>query len=363
MQQSNLYPSHFMEQNENDLPLFELVSAGLVNFLPGIPIARHAGIFQQLRSNQHVNNMEQQNTALLSQLCFEEDAQETLMQLKTSPAIICTMHTGAYRLLNLFLIQQHIPIAIVMGTRVLHEQGETFREIFRSFDSNASTSLQLINAEDPNSMREMIRTLGEGTSLVLYLDGQTGAGEDTARNKNNCIVNFLAQQLYARKGIAWLAYRTKVPIIPILSYRQETTNKIRSYPTIMADRQPDKASFVQAATQQLYDYFSELIKEQPGQWEGWLSIHHTAKIIHDTSKMQMKENKNGENLLFNSYRFGVFKTGDVPMLLEKHRYLFYPVEDDLYLLLQDCRHAPLPVAQVHKEVAAALLEKGMVIRV
>jgi predicted LPLAT superfamily acyltransferase len=353
----------FMDPSEMEQARFELVSAALVNFLPELPFAQHAAVFERIRLNQRLSIAEQGDWSLLSNLCMQGDARQGLALLKSKPTILCTMHTGSYRLLNLWLVREKIPFALVMGTKVLQQQGHLFREIYSSSGSDTA-GLELIDAEQSRAGLQMLRALRAGKSLVLYLDGQTGAGEETAANKNNCPVRFLAQELYARKGIAWLAHVARCPLLPVLCLRRDNgEHTLHFFDKIEVEEKMDRERFARQTTQQLYEGFGHVIAADPGQWEGWLTIHQTARIVQDTSRMQYKDHKNGKNMVFNSFCFGIFKTAGQPILVEKHRYLFYPIENDLFELLQSCRQSGLHTSELSPGLLDDLLAKRILCRV
>jgi hypothetical protein len=340
---------------------FELVSAGLVNYLPAIDVREHAFIYRQLLLHQQLSVLEQHEPAVLNKISCEGSAEECLLYLKTKPAIVCTMHTGSYRVLNLFMLQQGVPFTLVAGKNVLQKEGDDFKKIYRLNSRNDADELQMINAEDRHAGLQMLRSLKSGRSLVLYMDGHSGAGAKTNENANSCVVNFLNQQLYVRKGIAYLAHAAKVPIVPVLCYRKSIDDiRLLFYPVLVVNDAMNRDEFAISTTQQLYNLFSELIATYPEQWEGWLTIQQSAKIIN--KDIAPRSNK-GENILFDGSRFGIFKTGGLPFLLEKREYLFYTVEEELYEILLRCRHVPIKSTEMSKDVLPLLLEKGVVMRV
>lgn len=343
---------------------FELVSAGLVNYLPAISADQHASVYQQLLIQQRLSVQEQFEPAALDKISCEGDAPACLLYMKQKPAIVCTMHTGSYRVLNLYLLQQGISFALVAGKTVLEQEGDAFRKMYRLLSKKENTELQLIDAEESNAGLQMLRVLKTGKSLVLYLDGQTGAGTRTNENANSCVVDFLNQQLYVRKGIAYLAHAAKVPIIPVACYRKSMEDiRLLFYPLMPANDLMNRDEFAVATTQQLYTLFGELIAAYPEQWEGWLTIHQNVKLINNVSIQRPILCKRGENLLFDSARFGIFKTGGMPFLLDKHRYLFYPVNDELYDLLLRSKQEAIERTRINNELLGLLLEMGVVLLV
>lgn len=343
---------------------FELVSAGLVNYLPAISAEQHATLYQQLLMHQQLSVQEQFEPAVLNKISCEGDAQAGLLYMKQQPAIVCTMHTGSYRVLNLYLLQQGISFALVAGKEVLEKEGDAFRKMYRLLSEKEDAELQLIDAEESHAGIQMLRALKTGKSLVLYLDGHTGAGTKTNENANSCVVDFLNQQLYVRKGIAYLAHAAKVPIMPVACYRKSMEDmRLLFYDLMPANELMNRDDFAVATTQQLYTLFSELIARYPEQWEGWLTIHQNVKLINRVTIQRPTVLKKGENLLFDCARFGIFKTGGMPFLLDKYRYLFYPVSDELYELLLCCKQEAIERTRMNNELLGLMLEMGVVLLV
>lgn len=349
------YTGEGMDANDETMRArYELLSAGLINYLPDIPVEKHWAIYKEVLLHGQLSALEQSETAALELLTCEGEADKAMAYIKEQPAIICTMHMGSYRMVNTCLLRMGIPVTIVMGTDVINREGMSFLQQVNKFD------LQLIDAEQGTSGLQMLRALKKGRTLLLYLDGQTGAGTETGRNENNCLVNFLRQQLYARMGIAWLAHAARVPIVPVICYRKSNTDiRLRFYPFIQNGTERERNTFAQAATQQLYTIFSELIAEYPGQWEGWLTIHRYAKLVQPLRITLTNGQKKEALVTVDSRRFGIFKTGSFAFLLDKQGYLFYPLSEELYLLLERCRQKPVEAISVEESLRSTLLTMGV----
>ena len=196
----------------------------------------------------------------------------------------------------------------------------------------------------------------------MYIDGNTGAGTATTKNDNRCIINFLHQQIFARKGIAYLAHAAKVPIITAASYRPSWKDiRLAFYEPILPDASIDKTVFAEQATQQIYNLVAPLIGQYPEQWEGWLYIHKFAKVTQQTCVNKSKQN-NGttEKIGFDSFRFGIFKLNGLPFLLNKNTYAFYEINNQLYNFLTACTRHPVKRESVNSELFNKLYEQGVI---
>jgi lauroyl/myristoyl acyltransferase len=316
-----------------------MVSAALGNYLPAIDIHQH-------------DSIEMEN-------CNDD----ILFLLKNKPTIICTFHTGSYRLLNLFLMKHKIPYSLVIGEEVVQREGIQFQSIYNSLPGNANeNNFNIIDAEKANVGLQMLRELKRGRSLVLYMDGNTGAGAATTKNDNRCIVDFLHQQLYARKGIAFLAHAADVPIITVTCYRKSWENiRLKFFDPIFPDKSKERNLFAQETTQKIYDLVATIIKTYPEQWEGWLYIHKVANIINiDKTSNCKKVSTPTEKISLDSLRFGIFKINGTSFLLRKGSYSFYTINDDLYDVLEKCSNGPVKKNCMEDSLFNQLYEQGVI---
>ncbi len=220
--------------------------------------------------------------------------------------------------------------------------------------------MRVIDAETSSAGLQMLRELKAGRSLVLYIDGHTGSGAATSVNSNRCEVDFLGQQLYVRKGIAQLAHAAGGTILPVACYCVSPQDvRLHFYKVFFPDQDLSRELFASQATQQLYKVFGELIRTYPGQWEGWLTLHKTAKIVRRIK--QKRRLKKGEKISFDDLQFGIFKWGGVPYLLQKQQYQFYEIDEVVYQLLRACKTEPIEVSSVDAELLTDLIEKAVVV--
>jgi len=182
---------------------YAFVSASLSNFLPAIPISRHEALYRQVLLHQKISILDETSPwhPMQELQCgFLENIDMNI--IRNHPAVFCTMHTGSYRLINYFLKQHRIPFVLVANKQIVDTEKDRFEKHYNAFAVEGGLPLSLIDAEHPISALMMFRALKKGYSLLLYIDGNTGAGEAFAENENICSVNFLAQNIYARSGAA-----------------------------------------------------------------------------------------------------------------------------------------------------------------
>jgi lauroyl/myristoyl acyltransferase len=347
-----------LEDNEYLQGQLQLVSAGLMHYLPELPFKSHEAIYREILFCKQLSVWEQTQTEALKYLNLAGEYVKALTLLNSGPCIICTMHTGSYRLLNLYLIQQAIPFSLVTGKEVMQKEGDVFQQIFQ--ETNRADRLRLIDAESSTAGLQMLRELKAGRSLVLYIDGHTGSGAATSVNSNRCEVDFLGQQLYVRKGIAHLAHAAGVPILPVGCYCVSPGDvRLHFYEAFFPAKHLSRELFASETTQQLYNVFGELIRLYPGQWEGWLTLHKTAKIVRRIGKKRRL--KKGEKIILDELQFGIFKWEGVPYLLQKQQYQFYEIDEMVYQVLQACKTEPIEISSVDAKLLTDLIAKAVVV--
>lgn len=342
---------------------FNMVSAALVNYLPDIPVDEHEEIFKNILLHKKLSILEQSTYEALDHSTPINLTSEIANQLKAKPTIICTFHTGSYRLLNLYLTKNNIPYSLVIGKDIVAQEGELFRSMYQGLPGqHANENFHIIDAEQANVGLQMLRQLKKGHSLLLYMDGNTGAGAATTKNDNRCAIDFLGQQLFARKGIAFLAHTANVPIVTIATYRTSRENiAMRFFDPIYPDKNRERARFAEEVTQQIYDMVAPIIRQYPEQWESWLYLHKVAKIKQPVrGRVSRNVATASEKICLDSFQFGIFKANGIPFLLKKTTYSFYQINDQLYELLTKCDKGPVEKDFMHETLFNQLYEQGVI---
>lgn len=350
-----------VNNDDNLYGQYTIVSANLSNYLPNLDPDKHMELFVNLMIHKKVSKLEQTDMTGLQYLQAEGFWDDASNLLRNQPSIICTFHTGSYRMLNLFLAKMQIPFTLVVGNSIMQEEGNDYISIYNDAIGHKNIEgLKIIDAESPKSALLMLRELKRGRSLVLYLDGNTGAGVATSKNNNQCLVNFLHQQLFARKGIAFLAHVANVPIIPVINYRKSWNDvRLKFHPPMAPDQNIDRERFAMETTQHLYDLVSEVVRSYPEQWEAWLYLHKVANIINKRTSPQGQSN--GSFLKFDLSRFGVFKINKNSFLFQKDTYTSFPINHSLFRQLKKNIKNPINPADIKKEYLEELCENGVLI--
>jgi len=338
---------------------YTIVSANLCNYLPEIDPHMHMQLFVQLLIHKKLSKLEQAAEEALSFLTTEGAAEESISILKKHPALITTFHTGSYRLINLFLLKNNVPFTLVISKSIIEREGKDYISSYRKLYSPGEDNFRIIDAENAHSGLQMLRELKQSRSLLLYLDGNSGAGSATISNDNHCVIDFLEQQLHARKGIGYLSHAANVPIIPVINYRSSWNEiKLLFATPVFPSPAIHRNEYAIAVTQKLYDLVSPIIREYPEQWEAWLYLHKVAKVVRPVPPPARR--LTGNQVRINLRHYGLLSIGRKKFLFNKHLYLSHPISYSLFELLNRSVQEPLQISDLAAPVLKELYNKGAI---
>lgn len=346
---------------------FHTVSAGLLNYLPHIAYEKHESIFRNILLHRRLSIIDQNTKEVLGNVTVKNFAPATVNWLKENPVIICTFHLGSYRLINMLLAENEIPFSLVVAKSILTSNGETFNELHNLHNNKTKPSIfNLIDAEAPAAALQMYRDLKRGNTIVIYVDGNTGAGIKTNQNENSCNISFQNQQIKVRTGVGYLSHTANVPVLPVISYRDSIDKIVLHFgEPVFPEININRNVYAEKLMQQLYDLASPFLCKYHYQWEGWLYLHKVANIINPLSvfEQQYSPQMEGKKLIFNSVFFGLFKISHQKYLLNKTNYMTYSINDDLYSLFQTLIKEPVCKTNIDENLFSEFIKKGVLIAV
>ena len=362
-QHLNIWEDDFMTSK------FNLVSAGLSNYLPHIDYNEHQDIFRNILMHECLSKLEQAHQEALDYVACENLDHDKLGLLKKGGTIICTFHTGSYRIINQVLIKNKIPFSLVIAKSVMDSQGGELTKIYERLSGDQGTaSFGLIDAESPGSGLRMLREIKKGSNLVLYIDGNTGAGDGDNEKSNLCDIRFLGQRIFARKGIAFLAHVARSPILTVACYRKSIDDiRLQFFDPICACADEERETFAHIATQKIYDLVAPVITKYPDQWEAWMYLHKVAHIVNPGIAMKKKEAmvdiKGDARLMLNSREFGVIKVHEDGYLFKKSGYVSFAIDKEIYDLLSRSVLRPVMKKEMDPGKFSQFYENNVVITV
>lgn len=304
---------------------FAVCSTNFYHALPHLPQRRYLHTFKQLHINRRLSFLDIEHMSYPGIIQIKGWSLDWLAQIRNKPGIICTYHTGSYRLINYLLASANVPFSLVVAQKALQAEEEAKNRVYQSLakEWGGTLDFDLINAEESHALIHMAKALKEGKSLVVYIDGNTGTETGNDIYRNLLQLDFFNQKIVARKGIAALAYHRHVPIYPILCKRTgHNTIYYQNFPAIMPYTHEEKAFFEERAIRKLYTLLENFLRRYPEQWEGWLSFHNS--LIASFIK---KRQPNEETPL---KEWSIFRHRGKTYGLHRPTYHTYPISRDQY---------------------------------
>jgi len=203
----------------------------------------------------------------------------------------------------------------------------------------------------------MLRELKSGNSLLIYIDGNTGADDKSILHENLIKINFLKEAIYARKGVAYFSHLAQIPIVVVANYKVSPDEiKFEFFDPIYPAKDMTRSEYIRMATQRIYDELSQLVLQYPGQWESWLNLHSIIKPNEFTSLYSIEQSLVDENQLrFNLKLFGLFNINKEFFLFNKRNYSAVPVNLELYNQLEKSIVSPVEKNVFSKNISDQLI--------
>ncbi len=275
-----------------------------------------------------------------------------LADIQARPRVFCTLHLGSYRLINHFLCRHAVPFTLVIDNATLQEQGDKFLAMKAADSASNGGSFRILNAESASIGLQMIREVKAGRSLLFYIDGNTGVSGMDRRDEKLTVVPFLKRQVFARKGIAFLAHVTGSPIVPLVAYRHGDADfETRFFSPIIPDAGQPRDEFAVNTTRRIFELFEPALRRYPTQWEGWLYMNRFVDLSalreqHDPQpNLTLAPIDLPTQPVFNHARYSLFVQADQSQLFDRLTYQTFNVSGQLVKLLQNLPNLPSNLQQ------------------
>ena len=329
-------------------------SANVENIMPSIPRSEHETLFRELLLQRIFTSFDQ-NFLTAGEL-VKLRGPNTLFTKTDGPKIYCTYHLGSYRLLTTVLFRQGIDCVQLLGSNMNRDQGSDITELFdRIRRKYALTNVfKIVDAGSPSAGLTMLRELKAGRSLVVYIDGSPETAPDVGEEDKFLSVRFGSRRLLTRKGVGYLSHAARVPIVPVVSYREpDMTNIFHCLKAIKPIPKSDRELYCQEAMQQLYDAFWPYVAKYPGQWEGWNYIH---SFLEPESPSASFFKLPSHCPSFNEERYTLCDLEQAPVLFDRRLYQTYEITEDLRDLLLNLSRVDSIADIVGHELFSELIE-------
>lgn len=242
-------------------------SAALGLAFPKAVPATHLKWFHRVLLNHQLMMQEEEDGRQLT-THWEGPYQELLTLLQNRSAIICTFHTGSYRLLNHTLVKKEgLPVTLLAGD-----------DFLKGFHHDEGVDLTTISVNRSHAALQIIRSLAAGRHVLAYVDGNMGAGvpADFSKKDPRLALPFFDIPIRVRSGLATLAHKANVPLICILPRRNQANQTVFHITQLVVDPHALTTSsrhFGEQITEAMYTDLQHLLSEQPWQWDMWFHFH------------------------------------------------------------------------------------------
>ena len=360
----------------------QMISANVGLLLPSIEHANHTRFAREVMWHQMWAARDQDEMDLIETSNIVDDDGAVGRAASGQGTIFCTFHVGSYRLLTYILGAKGVPLSVIADREFIKTQAadaiEGYGHVQERFTGQRGEELEVLDAESGAMTVKAARRLKSGRSLVIYLDGNTGVGGLYARPNSLVSVNFFGQVIAARKGVGFLSYLTKSPVVPVLCVRNDWLQReLHFLKSIEAVRGVDRELYCETTTQHLYSILEEYVRKFPTQWEGWLYVHKF--LIDDVRSVDEHERDEDEGeeydessrrlYIVDDRRFAVVSFSGRQMLFDKRTLSVQTLEDRLRRTLLEFS-TPRELAQldlkdviVSVSALAELVEMGLLVAV
>jgi len=216
-------------------------------------------------------------------------------------AIVCTQHLGPYRRIFHELLRRGHAVHLLVDAKVarsfkpqaatqLRRQGWSMERIEQHLGE-----LEILNAEQPGSVQQMLRALRANEMVLVYLDGNTGVsapGEGTRRHANNVTVGFFGHPITVRRGVCQIAHATGASLVPLFA-RWEAGHRPMMRFLEPVRPEPDEArdTFARRGMRRLFQLSERAIRRDPEQYEEWVHVHRWRSTERGSEKESARDDE------------------------------------------------------------------------
>lgn len=288
-------------------------SANLYNFLGDKDFANHINIYKRCVDNALQAHVDTMSFAVENAVII--DPSNILPNLLTKPMVLVTFHTGSYNLPACSLLKAGYKVNVLSDTESVrnHDYNQVTHLYNNRYANNCS--LAMVNVEEDGAIFNILRQFKNGVQTLAYLDGNKGIGGQTKYNENMLDVPFLNGIVRVRKGLAFIAYLVKAPIVVVLSHKADGVNYVTYHPPIVIEEK-ERELFCSKAMEGIFRIFEAHVTRYYEQWSNWLYVHNWADLHHFQTKIAGDRPTNLIDVNeFNAERF-------CPLRLDGKFYLF-----------------------------------------
>lgn len=232
-------------------------------------------------------------------------------------------------------------------------------------DRYGGINLSYIEADASTSAYKILRSLRKGRSVIIYIDGNIGVGRNNKSNDHFCNISFLNGRLLVRQGAAWIANKVNVPILGIVTYRDDQQNIHMNFSNAIFPNLGSDMAAPRIVMQKLFSHLEFFVRKYYDQWECWIYLHNSIDLSSFSNVEHRKlepETKQDLNYRFNHRDYGLFSIDTDYFLLSKDTYQAYKLPESSYMLLRSVTRQPFSGKKFERSFLEALYNKGVFIK-
>lgn len=136
--------------------------------------------------------------------------------------------------------------------------------------AEAARRVFLMSVEEPTCALKMVRALRRGDLVMFNIDGNIGVGHEGRTLEEEMTLSFLGREVHVRRGVAYLSYRTKAPIVPLIPlWGARGRPELHFYDPIVPGGSESREEFEERCLHDIYGRLEQKVLERPDQWEMW----------------------------------------------------------------------------------------------
>ncbi|SKC83334.1 lysophospholipid acyltransferase family protein [Ohtaekwangia koreensis] len=303
-------------------------SANLYNFLGDTNFEHHMDVYKSvvdnaLKAHEDIKNFAVEHARVV-------DPANVLEQLPERPVLFVTFHTGSYNNLVCLLLKRGHQVHVLSDTdSVANNDYNQVSELYSNRYKNGC-SMEMVNVEEQGAIFSIIKQMKQGIVTLAYLDGNKGVGGQTKHNENMVDISFLNGRVKVRKGLAFISYLLKIPVVVVLNYTVDGIDYIRFHEPIQPVEK-DREQYCLQTIQSIFDIFQQHVRQYYDQWSNWLYVHLWTDLDYFRQKLTSHASPTTASaqggLRFNEHRFCPLRLDGKLYLFDRILYRAIPVDE------------------------------------
>ncbi len=209
-------------------------------------------------------------------------------------SIFVTLHLGCYNIIPLYLLSTGKKLCIPVTQRVYEQQVSIYKRTYEQFIKHSNADLKFVNIETASGFINLLRSVKNGYSILIYIDGNSGIGGMERKDQKLMKLNFFNSPIFIRKGVGFLSLKLGLDIVPVYT---NLTEDLKTYNlSFMPSISHHKFETEEQITAAIWQVFKNPIFHNLEQWEPWL---YTDSYYIQTEDVKKTVN----DYIFNSERF------------------------------------------------------------